>query len=173
MSRWYDMYQNMLMYSMCVYGMLRECTKTQSVFDMPIGHWRISLFTKQPIYTTKWSISIDFRQKKIVPVEQHVPVPIFIRVGNDTYESPLRPLPRNRERMADFVIDFVREMNQKMNTWYNDNINRLHIHYITRNMNLYHNLIHGILRYRTPSVIRRDMQTIDNIYYNITHTHNL
>ena len=71
--------------------------------------------------------------------------------------------------MADFVIDFVQEMNQKMNTWYNDNINRLNMHYIARNMNLYYNLIYSVMRNRTHSVIRRDMQTIDNIYYNITH----
>ena len=113
--------------------------------------------------------------RKIAPVtEQNVPEHIFISVGDDTtYRAPFRRLPRNREQLADFVINFVREMNEKMNKWYNDNINRLHIHYITRNMNLYHNLVNGILRYRTPSVIRYHMQTVDNIYHNITHRHNL
>ena len=113
--------------------------------------------------------------RKIAPVQQHVPEHIVINVGDDniTYRAPFRQLPRNREQLADFVIAFVREMNEKMNTWYNDNVNRLHIHYITRNMNLYNNLIHDIMRYRTPSVIRYHMQTVDNIYYNITHRHNL
>ena len=129
-----------------------------------------SLSSRSTLQNSALALILD---RKIAPVEQHVPEHIFISVGDNVHQTPFRQLPRNRERMADFVIDFVREMNQKMNTWYNDNINRLHIHYITRNMNLYHNLIHGILRYRTHSVIRRDMQTIDNIYYNITHTHNL
>ena len=128
-----------------------------------------SLSNRTTLQNSALALILD---RKIAPV-QHVPEHIFISVGNNTHRAPFRRLPRNRERLADFVIDFVREMNEKMNTWYNDNVNRLHIHYITRNMNLYHNLIHGILRYRTPSVIRRDMQTVDNIYYNITHTHNL
>ena len=36
----------------------------------------------------------------------------------NVYQAPLRQLPRNRELMADFITDFVREMNKKMNRWY-------------------------------------------------------
>ena len=109
--------------------------------------------------------------RKIAPVQQHVPNRIVTNTedNNTTPRIPLRRVPRDRERLAMFVIAFVREMNEKMNTWYYDNINRLHIHYITRNMNLYQNLIRDIMRYRTPSVIRYHMQTVDSIYYNITH----
>ena len=158
------MYQNMLMYRMCVYVMLRKCTKTRSVLDMQMDteSYLRSLSSRSTLQNSALALILD---RKIAPVEQHVPEHIFISVGENVHQTPFRRLPRNREQLADFVINFVREMNQKMNTWYNDNINRLHIHYITRNMNLYNNLIHDIMRYRTPSVIRYHMQTVDNIYY--------
>ena len=162
------MYQNMQMYSMCVYGMLRKC-----VLDMPIGYSYLrSLSNRSTLQNEALALILD---RKIAPVQQHVPEHIVINVGdnNTTYRAPFRRVPRNREQLANFVIAFVREMNEKMNTWYNDNVNRLHIHYITRNMNLYNNLIRDIMRYRTPSVIRYHMQTVDNIYYNITHRHNI
>ena len=65
-------------------------------------------------------------EKKTGPLER---VQITIPVGNDNrHKVPLRQLPRNREQMADFVINFVHEMNKKMNRWYNDNINTQDIH---------------------------------------------
>ena len=127
-----------------------------------------SLGNRNKLQTSALALILD---KKIAPV-QHIHEHIVINTRNDDNNIPripFRRLPRNREQLANFVIAFVREMDQKIETWYNDNINRLHIHYITRNVNLYRNLIRDIMRYRTPSVIRYHMQTVDSIYYNITH----
>ena len=87
------------------------------------------------------------------------------------YEAPvipLRQLPRDRERMADFVIEFMQEMNEKMNNWYNDSINTHDMHYIARNMQFYHNMIYSILRVGTHRVIHRNMAIVAGMYHHIT-----
>ena len=93
-----------------------------------------SLSNRSTLQNSALALILD---RKIVPVQQHVPEHTIISVGDDniTFRAPFRRLSRNREQLAEFVIDFVKEMNEKMNTWYNDNINRVHIHYIIRNMN--------------------------------------
>ena len=127
-----------------------------------------SLSNRTTLQNSALALILD---KKIAPV-RHVVEHIVTgtRDDNDTIPViPFRRVPRDRERLANFVIAFVREMDEKINTWYNNSIFRLHEHYITRNVNLYRNLIRDIMRYRTPSVIRYHMRTVDSIYYNITH----
>ena len=122
-----------------------------------------SLSNRSTLQNSALALILD---KKIAPVRRVVEhIVTGTRNDNDTIPViPFRRVPRDRERLANFVIAFVREMDEKINTWYNNSIFRLHDHYITRNVNLYRNMIRHIMTYRTPSVIRYYMRTVDSIY---------